>query len=158
MVGILRCKDCGSYMRPKNSGNKKKDGTISYYYSCVLKEKSRKIKCNSKNVKGDFIDNEILNALKNIFKKLSQHICTMSFPDSGFHPIYHLIQRKKASLFVTDNNIFRYTPPETLSVLMYTEIPSHFLQRPEFPALFANSGYLFPCDPHSFPGPPASGA
>ena len=67
MVGILRCKDCGSYMRPKNSGNKKKDGTISYYYSCVLKEKSRKIKCNSKNVKGDFIDNEILNVLKNIF-------------------------------------------------------------------------------------------
>lgn len=72
MVGILRCKDCGSYMRPKNSGNKKKDGTISYYYSCVLKEKSRKIKCNSKNVKGDFIDNEILNALKNIFVQNSE--------------------------------------------------------------------------------------
>ncbi len=66
MVGILKCKKCGSYMRPKNGGTKLKDGTISYYYSCTLKEKSRGVRCDSKNVKGTFIDSEIVNILKSI--------------------------------------------------------------------------------------------
>lgn len=86
MVGLLKCKDCGSYMRPKNGGQKLKDGTISYYYSCTLKEKSRCTKCNSKNVKGDFLDNEIINILKNVFvpnSKLYKELKKMTIEDSN---------------------------------------------------------------------------
>lgn len=86
MVGLLKCKNCGSYMRPKNGGQKLKDGTISYYYSCTLKEKSRCTKCNSKNVKGDFLDNEIINILKNIFvpnSKLYKELKKMTIEDSN---------------------------------------------------------------------------
>lgn len=98
MVGILKCKDCGSYMRPKNGGNKKKDGTISYYYSCVLKEKSRGTKCNSKNVKGDFIDNEILNVLKNIFvpnSEIYKELKKMSISKNIKHKDEEVMKLKK---------------------------------------------------------------
>lgn len=98
MVGILKCKDCGSYMRPKNGGNKKKDGTISYYYSCVLKEKSRGTKCNSKNVKGDFIDNEILNVLKNIFvpnSEIYKELKKMSISKNIKHEDEEVMKLKK---------------------------------------------------------------
>lgn len=86
MVGLLKCKECGSYMRPKNGGKKLKDGTILYYYSCTLKEKSRCTKCNSKNIKGDFIDNEIINILKNVFvpnSKLYKELKKMTIDDSS---------------------------------------------------------------------------
>lgn len=98
MVGLLKCKECGSYMRPKNGGQKLKDGTISYYYSCTLKEKSRGTKCNSKNVKGDFIDNEIINILKNTFvpnSKLYKELKNMTIEDSNIKEDVEIKKLKK---------------------------------------------------------------
>ena len=62
--GLIRCKECGSYMRPRNMDKKRKDGTVNYSYCCVLKEKSRGQKCTAKNVKGEELDRQIFKIIK----------------------------------------------------------------------------------------------
>lgn len=65
--GLIKCKECGSYMRPRNTGTFQSDGTINYNYYCVLKEKSRGQKCSAKNVKGNLLDKKIFEILKDTF-------------------------------------------------------------------------------------------
>lgn len=66
--GLIRCKQCGSYMRPRNNSVKRADGTVPYSYYCVLKEKSKMQKCNCKNVsKGEELDAKIIDIIKETF-------------------------------------------------------------------------------------------
>jgi len=72
--GILRCSECGSYMRPKISGDQKR-----FYYTCELKEKSRGTRCNSRNISGLALDklmmqkiNEVFIPTSEIYQELSQ--------------------------------------------------------------------------------------
>ena len=53
-------------MIPK-SNRKNKDGTTTYYYVCREKDRTRRINCNSHNVKGNELDNNFINILKDIF-------------------------------------------------------------------------------------------
>ena len=64
--GILRCKKCGNKMIPK-SNRQNKDGTTTYYYVCREKDRTRKINCNSHNIKGNELDNNFIKILKDIF-------------------------------------------------------------------------------------------
>lgn len=71
--GILRCSECGSYMRPKISQGER------FYYTCELKEKSRGTRCNSRNITGLALDRlmmqklgEIFVPTSDIYKELSQ--------------------------------------------------------------------------------------
>ena len=71
--GILRCSECGSYMRPKIAQGER------FYYICELKEKSRGTRCNSKNITGLTLDKLMIKKLEEIFvptsdiyKELSQ--------------------------------------------------------------------------------------
>lgn len=64
--GLIYCKNCGSHMRAKNMDKRRVDGTVSYSYSCQLKEKSRGQKCNGKNVNGEKLDNKIIDIIKEI--------------------------------------------------------------------------------------------
>ncbi len=66
--GLIRCKKCGSYMRPKATGNRKGDnGKRRYYYTCELKDRSRGTKCDGENVVGIAADTLIVEKLKEIF-------------------------------------------------------------------------------------------
>ena len=66
--GILRCGQCGSYMRPKGTGNQPKDAVQKrYYYTCELKERSRGAKCQGANIAGITMDSLVLEKLKEIF-------------------------------------------------------------------------------------------
>src|SRR5699024_131829 len=68
LSGLLRCDCCGSFMRPKATGNQPKNANYRrYYYTCELKDRSKGIKCNSKNVNGIVLDNEIIKKLNEIF-------------------------------------------------------------------------------------------
>lgn len=64
--GILRCKKCGNKMIPK-SNRQSKDGTTTYYYVCREKDRTRRINCNSHNVKGNELDDNFIKILKDIF-------------------------------------------------------------------------------------------
>ena len=68
LSGILRCDCCGSFMRPKATGNQPKNANYRrYYYTCELKDRSKGSKCNGKNINGIVLDNEIVKKLKEIF-------------------------------------------------------------------------------------------
>lgn len=56
--GLVRCADCGSIMRPRVNSNKRRneDGTKNFCYMCEFKERSRKSKCEMKNVNGNVLD------------------------------------------------------------------------------------------------------
>lgn len=64
---LIRCKKCGSLMRPKNVDKRRSDGSVNYGYCCQLKEKSRGQKCNSKNVPGEKLDSKIIDIINEIF-------------------------------------------------------------------------------------------
>ncbi|NLY44732.1 MAG: recombinase family protein [Tissierella sp.] len=68
LSGILRCGDCGSFMRPK-MGRVNKDGIQVFYYMCEMKEKSKRERCNIKNVKGNDLDNLVIGEIKKLSKK-----------------------------------------------------------------------------------------
>lgn len=65
--GLIKCKQCGSFMRPRNMNRKRQDGTVHYRYCCIMKEKSRGQKCNAKNVIGEELDNYIIQIIKETF-------------------------------------------------------------------------------------------
>lgn len=59
--GILKCSECGSYMRPKVSEGER------FYYTCELKEKSRGTRCHGKNIAGLALDQSVIQKLQQIF-------------------------------------------------------------------------------------------
>ncbi|QZY56996.1 recombinase family protein [Crassaminicella profunda] len=67
LSGLLRCKKCGSFMRPR-TGRKNKDGVQIFYYMCEYKEKSKKMKCNIKNINGNQLDALVLEEIKKLSK------------------------------------------------------------------------------------------
>lgn len=68
LSGILRCKECGSYMRPKATGNQPKTALKKrFYYTCELKDRSKGTKCHGENIVGLKIDSLIVDKLNEIF-------------------------------------------------------------------------------------------
>ncbi|MGM9571343.1 MAG: recombinase zinc beta ribbon domain-containing protein, partial [bacterium] len=66
LSGIIRCGNCGSFMRPKNNNKPNKDGIVTFSYMCELKEKSRRAKCSMCNAPGNLIDNLVIEEIKNL--------------------------------------------------------------------------------------------
>jgi len=64
LSGVLFC-SCGSYMRPK-MGRVNKDGVQAFYYMCEMKEKSKRTRCDIKNVKGNELDQMVIDEIKNL--------------------------------------------------------------------------------------------
>lgn len=71
LSGLLYCKECGSFMRPKTNRAILENGERSFSYVCERKDKSRKELCNSKNANGNQLDTEICNALKGLSEDTS---------------------------------------------------------------------------------------
>ena len=65
LSGLLICKNCGSYMRPK-LGRINKEGKQSFYYICELKEKTHGEKCNAPNINGLILDAMLLSELSHM--------------------------------------------------------------------------------------------
>lgn len=68
LSGVLKCAICGSPMRV-NYGRKKKDGTKIYYYCCTLKAHSGKTRCDNPNVRGDYLEKDIIAHIRKLNKE-----------------------------------------------------------------------------------------
>ncbi len=66
LSGILKCENCGSFMRPKMMTRLDSEGEKVYYYICELKEKSNKTRCDTPNINGNILDSLILERLISI--------------------------------------------------------------------------------------------
>jgi len=82
LSGVLRCAKCGSYMRPKTMQRKTETGEQVFYYMCEMKEKSRRTRCNIKNINGNVIDSSILNEIKKIAVEYSPLLDNISEKES----------------------------------------------------------------------------
>ncbi|WP_298203120.1 recombinase family protein [Desulfosporosinus sp.] len=90
LSGLLRCAKCGSYMRPRISRTNK-EGVTVYYYMCELKEKSKKTRCDIKNVHGNDLDKLVIEEIK----KLSSSDSELS----------NKIGKEKLNIEITKNSI-----------------------------------------------------
>lgn len=61
LSSILICGNCGDYMRPVGISKDR------FYYSCNTKIVSKKQLCNIKNIRGDLLDNEIIQSLMEMY-------------------------------------------------------------------------------------------
>lgn len=64
LSGILRCGNCGAYMRPKLGTRVLDSGERIFSYMCAKKERSRRACCAAKNVSGNSLDEELLRQIK----------------------------------------------------------------------------------------------
>ena len=90
LSGILKCAYCGSFMRAKMK-NKTVDehGRRRFDYMCELKDKSRKQKCQCKNINGLEADDLVLAEIKKIVcptSKLYQELKRIS--ENSFNSFY----------------------------------------------------------------------
>ncbi|QAT49030.1 recombinase family protein [Caproiciproducens sp. NJN-50] len=77
LSGLLRCGRCGSYLRPKLTRRKNRDGEPVYTYLCELKEKSRGRKCSVPNINGNSLDQAVCSEI-------------ISLPEDGSAFLQHL--------------------------------------------------------------------
>lgn len=78
LSGLLKCGECGDYMRVRLS-RKDKAGKYVYYYLCTTKERSRGVKCKSSNIRGNDLDLTVVNEIKSMCKnqtKIVEYINT----------------------------------------------------------------------------------
>lgn len=66
LSGIIRCKHCGSYMRPRLRNKVAHNGERNFSYLCELKDKSRKQLCKCKNINGIETDKLVIQKIKEL--------------------------------------------------------------------------------------------
>jgi DNA invertase Pin-like site-specific DNA recombinase len=77
LSGILKCGECGEYMRPHMTTRLNKDNEYTYYYSCNLKLRSKGSRCNIKNINGNEIDKEVIEAIKSLSANGDEYFSTL---------------------------------------------------------------------------------
>ena len=65
LSGLLYCKQCGHRMRPRINSRPRIDGTVAFYYMCEYKDKTRRERCQMKNVDGRILDKLVVDAVLN---------------------------------------------------------------------------------------------
>lgn len=86
LTGLLFCA-CGERMYPKLTKRKNADGELIYTYTCKMKERSKRERCNRRNANGNVLDAAVIEQIK----MLTEH-------DSSF-----VVQLEKSRRFYTDN-------------------------------------------------------
>ena len=66
LSGLLRCGECGDYMRPKLTNRKNADGELIYTYMCSTKERSHGTVCAMKNCNGNTLDAKIIEEIRKL--------------------------------------------------------------------------------------------
>ncbi len=79
LSGIIRCQNCGSFMRPKTIKRYNADGGQVFYYICELKEKSSGKLCGISNLNGNIMDHLISNEFTRFLKSYPPIIDTVAF-------------------------------------------------------------------------------
>lgn len=66
LTGLLRCGECGDYMRPKLTNRKNAEGELIYTYMCSTKERSHGTVCSMKNCNGNTLDAKIIEEIRKL--------------------------------------------------------------------------------------------
>ena len=66
LSGLLRCSECGDYMRPKLTDRMNANGELIYTYMCSTKERSHGTVCSMKNCNGNTLDAKIVEEIRRV--------------------------------------------------------------------------------------------
>ncbi len=83
LSGIIRCKHCGSFMRPRLRNSYASNGERNFTYLCELKDKSRKQLCTCKNINGIETDKLVIEKIKELTLPTSQFMTRLKEIASG---------------------------------------------------------------------------
>ena len=118
LSGLLRCGECGDYMRPKLTNRKNAEGELIYTYMCSTKERSHGTVCGMKNCNGNTLDAKIIEEIRKLSadketlaKLLAQTKKVISGNKEGYDAELALLREKHAE---TEERIKRLV--ESLSV------------------------------------------
>ena len=118
LSGLLRCGECGDYMRPKLTNRRAADGELIYTYMCSTKERSHGTVCGMKNCNGNTLDAKIIEEIRKLSadketlaKLLAQTKKVISGSKEGYDAELALLREKHAE---TEDRIKRLV--ESLSV------------------------------------------
>ncbi len=90
LSGLLYCAECGSFMRPKLTQRRNKDGELIYDYLCELKEKSKSAKCKMKRPNGNELDKMVCDEIKKLSADNSEFVT--------------ILKKEKKSLNINDSS------------------------------------------------------
>lgn len=71
LSGLLHCR-CGHFMRPKVTSRMTADGAWYFRYLCEWKEKSRRQKCDNKDLNGNQLDRAVCSEIKKLAEDKSE--------------------------------------------------------------------------------------
>ena len=118
LSGLLRCGECGDYMRPKLTNRRTADGELIYTYMCSTKERSHGTVCSMKNCNGNTLDAKIIEEIRKLSadketlsKLLAQTKKVISGSKEGYDAELALLREKHTE---TEERIKRLV--ESLSV------------------------------------------
>ena len=118
LSGLLRCGECGDYMRPKLTNRKNAEGELIYTYMCSTKERSHGTVCSMKNCNGNTLDAKIIEEIRKLSadketltRLLAQTKKVISGSKEGYDAELALLKEKHAE---TEDRIKRLV--ESLSV------------------------------------------
>ena len=122
LSGLLRCGECGDYMRPKLTNRKNADDELIYTYMCSTKERSHGTVCSMKNCNGNTLDAKIIEEIRKLSadketltRLLAQTKKVISGSKEGYDAELALLREKHAE---TEDRIKRLV--ESLSVASET--------------------------------------
>ena len=103
LSGLLYCGHCGSFMRPKLTQRRNKDGDLIYDYLCELKEKSKSQKCDMKRPNGNELDRLVCEEVKKIaadtsdfMKHLKRGLRSMDYNNESYQEKLKDLRKSKA--------------------------------------------------------------
>ena len=83
LSGIIKCKYCGSYMRPRLRNSVAANGERNFSYLCELKDKSRKKMCKCKNINGIETDKLVVSKIKELTVPTGEFVRKLKFIING---------------------------------------------------------------------------
>ncbi len=103
LSGLLFCGNCGSFMRPKLTQRRNKDGELIYDYLCELKEKSKSDKCTMKRPNGNELDKRVCQEVKclaedssDFMKNLRKGLRSIDYNDDSYQEKLKELRKSKA--------------------------------------------------------------
>lgn len=106
LSGILKCGNCGEFMRPKLGGKCLEEGERAYSYLCMKKERSHKSICAVRNADGNLLDRKLIEKLRLLkedqllFLKKMEKGRKMAEANSGFNRNERKANEKKIGRLV----------------------------------------------------------
>lgn len=130
LSGLLYCGNCGSFMRPKLTQRRNKDGELIYDYLCEMKEKSKSQKCAMKRPNGNQLDKMVCEEIKKLSEDKSAFMSilnngqkTLNINDASYQEKLKSLRKSRS-----DNEAKIKALVQSLSEMKETSAKSYILQ------------------------------